>query len=135
MSSRKVTGSNLQKFLVHGLVVIFLGALLASSGRAQAEASLWGFLSDDSGAGIAGAAVKITNLETGAERSLVTDDTGRFNASSLVVGRYEIAASKPGFRTDARTAVTLVVGQREELNLTLHIGDVHQSWSRQSDPQ
>src|SRR3989442_1545486 len=127
MSSRKVLSSNLQKFFVYGLFVIFLVALLASSGRAQAAASLWGFVSDDSGAGIAGADVKITNLETGAERSLVTDDAGRFNAPSLAVGRYEIAASKPGFRTDARTAVTLVVGQREELNLTLHVGDVHQS--------
>ena len=127
MSSRKVLSSNLQKFFVYGLFVIFLVALLASSGRAQAAASLWGFVSDDSGAGIAGADVKITNLETGAERSLVTDDAGRFNAPSLAVGRYEIAASKPGFRTDGRTVVTLVVGQREELNLTLHIGDVHQS--------
>jgi len=127
MSSRKSISSKLQKFFVYGLFVIFLGALLASSGRAQAEASLGGFVSDASGAGIAGAEVKITNLETGAERSLVTDDAGRFNAPSLVVGRYEIAASKPGFRTDARTAVTLVVGQREELNLTLRIGDVHQS--------
>src|SRR5436853_6272626 len=127
MSSRKVVGSNLQKLFVDGLFVIFLVALLASSGRAQAEAWLRGFVSDPSGAGIAGAAVKITNLETGAERSLMTDDAGRFSAPSLVVGRYEIAASKPGFQTGARTAVTLVVGQREELNLTLHIGDVHQS--------
>ncbi|HXN97305.1 MAG TPA: carboxypeptidase-like regulatory domain-containing protein, partial [Candidatus Acidoferrales bacterium] len=109
MSSRRVVSSNLQKFFVYGLFVIFLGALLASSGRAQA-AALWGFVSDDSGAGIAGADVKITNLETGAERSLVTDEAGRFNAPSLVVGRYEITASKTGFRTDARTAVTLVVG-------------------------
>ena len=127
MRSRKVVSSNLQKFFVYGLFVIFLGALLASSGHAQAQASLWGLVSDASGAGIAGANVKVTNLETGAERSLVTDDAGRFNAPSLAVGRYEIAASKPGFRMDTRTAVTLVVGQREELNLTLHIGDVHQS--------
>src|SRR5467141_732327 len=106
MSSQKVVG----RVFVASLVVIFLVALLASSGRAQAEASLWGFVSDTSGAGIAGAAVKITNLETGAERSLMTDDAGRFNAPSLVVGRYEIAASKQGFGTDGRTAVTMVVG-------------------------
>src|SRR5438477_12776007 len=123
MSSQKVGG----RVFVVGLLVTFLVALLASPGRAQAEASLWGFVSDTSGAGIAGAAVKITNVETGAERSLMTDDAGGFNAPSLVVGRYEITASKPGFQTGARTAVSLVVGQREELNLTLHIGDVHQS--------
>src|SRR5438874_1722586 len=121
MSSQKV------RVLVASLLVMFLVALLASPGRAQAEASLWGFVSDTSGAGIAGAAVKITNVETGAERSLMTDDAGRFNAPSLVVGRYEITASKPGFQTGARSVVTLVVGQREELNITLHIGNVHQS--------
>src|SRR5256884_8927356 len=123
MSSQKVGG----RVFVVGLLVTFLVALLASPGRAQAEASLWGFVSDTSGAGIAGAAVKITNVETGAERSLMTDDAGRFNAPSLVVGRYEITASKPGFQTGARSVVTLVVGQREELTLTLHMGDVHQS--------
>src|SRR5437588_7837225 len=127
MSSRKVVGSNLQKLFVDGLFVIFFVALLASSGRAQAQASLGGLVSDASGRGIAGAAFKFTNLETGAERSLMTDDAGRFSAPSLVVGRYEIAASKPGFQTDRRTAITLVVGQREELNLTLRIGEVHQS--------
>src|SRR6266852_137431 len=127
MSSRKVVSSNLQKFFVYGLFVIFLGALLASSGRAQAEASLWDFVSDASGAGIAGADVKVTNLETGAERSLVTDEAGRFNAPSLVVGRYEIAASKVGFQVDRRTGITLVVGQRDELNLKLPVGDVHQT--------
>src|SRR5258708_31204729 len=112
MSPREVVSSNFQKFFVYGLFVIFLGALLASSGRAQAAASLWGFVSDDPGAGIAGAAVKITNLETGAERSLVTDEAGRYNAPSLAARRYEITASKPWIRTDAKTAVPLVMAPR-----------------------
>src|SRR5437762_11877058 len=121
MSSQKAVG----RVFVAGLLMMFLVALLASPGQAQAEASLWGFVSDTSGAGIAGAAVKITNVETGAERSLMTDDAGRLNAPSLVVGRYEITASKTGFQMGARTAVRMVVGQRAALNLPLHFAVVH----------
>jgi Carboxypeptidase regulatory-like domain len=113
--------------LLYAYLTILVSVLAASSVYAQGDSSLWGSVSDASDAGISGATVTITNLETGTQRSLVTDDSGRFNAPALPVGRYEIAASKEGFRTDRRTSVTLVVGQREEVNLKLQVGDVHQT--------
>jgi len=65
MSSRKVVSSNLQNFFRLWPFLIFLGALLASSGRAQAEATLWGFVTDASGAGnCRGRGSKSRNLET-----------------------------------------------------------------------
>ena len=58
-------------------------------------ASLSGTVKDESGAGIAAAAVSVQNLETGAERKLVTDDAGRYSAPSIAVGRYQVSAEKP----------------------------------------
>src|SRR5207247_8312902 len=55
------------------------------------------------------------------------DGDGWLSAPSVVVGRYEVAAFKTGFRGGARMAVTLVVGQREEVDLALQIGEMHQS--------
>ncbi|HEX4379562.1 MAG TPA: carboxypeptidase-like regulatory domain-containing protein, partial [Candidatus Acidoferrum sp.] len=84
-------------------------------------------MTDSSGAAVAGAAVTVINLETGANRSLITDEAGRFNANALTVGHYEVAASKAGFQSNRRTNIALVVGQREEVDLTVQVGDVHQT--------
>src|SRR6202011_2571346 len=91
------------------------------------DSALWGNVTDASFAGIPGATVVITNLETATERKLVTDESGRFSAPALPIGHYEIAVSKSGFRADRRTSINLVVGQREEVDLQLQVGDVHQT--------
>jgi hypothetical protein len=127
MSFQETLTSYFKKILPYAYLAILASVLAASNIYAQGDSSLWGSVSDASDAGISGATVIITNLETGTERSLVTDDSGRFNAPALPVGRYEIAASKEGFRTDRQTSITLVVGQREEVNLKLQVGDVHQT--------
>ena len=115
-------------YLVIVYLVILSGVLAVSALSAQGgDSALWGNVTDASFAGIPGAAVLITNLETGTERKLVTDESGRFSAPALPVGHYEIAASKSGFRTDRRTSINLVVGQREEVDLQLQVGDVRQT--------
>src|SRR5215468_2398155 len=72
-------------------MLVFLAAIsIAGTVRAQSDASISGSVSDGSGGAISGAAVTVRNLETGAERLLSTDEAGRFNASLLLVGGYEI---------------------------------------------
>ncbi len=114
-------------FVTSLVLLISIVAIRPDAVLAQGEVSLWGTVSDSSGAAIAGAQVSVLNLETGSTRSLVTDESGKFNATALNVGHYEIAASKAGFQADRRSNITLVVGQREEVDLTLQVGDVHQT--------
>src|SRR6266849_4991577 len=121
------SASHSKKVLLYMHLVILAGVLVASPLSAQGDSSLWGTVTDASSAGIPGAAVVIRNLEIGTERKLVTDEAGRFNAPALPVGHYEIAASKTGFRTDRRTSLSLAVGQRQEVDLQLQVGDVHQT--------
>jgi len=115
-------------------IMILVGTLLSPTVRAQSEASVSGTVSDSSGGAIAGATVTIRNTETGSERSVSTDEAGRYNAASLPVGTYDLKAEKPGFRSNSRTGVTLVVGQREEILFVLQVGDVHQTVEVQSNP-
>jgi hypothetical protein len=89
---------------------------------------------DATGAGIEAATVHIKNLETGTERIIQTDEAGRFHAPSLAVGSYEIVADKLGFRSERRSGVALVVGQYQELDFTLQVGDVHQTVEVSADP-
>lgn len=127
MRSIERLASHSKRVLLYAHLVILAGALAASPLLAQGDSSLWGTITDVSSAGIRGATIVITNLETGTQRNLITDEAGRFNAPALPLGHYEIAASKSGFRTDRRTSISLVVGQREEVDLQLQVGDVHQT--------
>jgi Carboxypeptidase regulatory-like domain/TonB-dependent Receptor Plug Domain len=106
---------------------LLAGGLLVHPTLAQGDSSLWGSVSDAADAGVAGATVVIRNLETGTERTLTTDVSGRYNASALPVGHYEIAASMAGFQTDRRSSLNLVVGQREEVDFKLQVAQVHQT--------
>jgi len=114
------------------LLVAWLQVLAAS--YAQYNASLAGVVQDATGGAIAGATVRIRNLETGTERAVQTGEDGRFHAPSLAVGSYEIVMDKTGFRAERRTQVALVVGQHQELDFTLQIGDVHQTVEVSADP-
>src|SRR6266536_6151811 len=100
--------------------------ILPATVRAQGEASIGGTVTDATGAVIAGATVKVRNSETGAIRSSQTDASGRYESSLLAVGRYEVTAEKSGFQPTS-TAISLIVGQRASVNLTLLVGQLQQS--------
>jgi len=116
-----------RRLAVSGLLIILSSTLLCFAVSAQADSAVWGSVTDTTGAGISAATVVVRSMETGLERTIVTDEAGRFNAANLSVGQFEIVASKAGFTTNHRTAVTLVVGQKQEVNLQLQVGDIHQT--------
>ena len=78
---------------------------------AQTGASLSGVVTDQTGAALYDVAVTIKNLDTGATRTIATDDGGRYQASGLSPGRFEIRAAKQGFADETRTGIGLAVGQ------------------------
>ncbi len=99
---------------------------LASIAWGQVDASISGAVLDATGAGLPEATVRIKNTETGAVRTLVTDDAGRYAAVSLVIGPYEVSAEKTGFNSQLKKGIALVVGQHAEVNLTLPVGELRQ---------
>jgi hypothetical protein len=89
-------------------------------------ASISGTVKDQSGSGIAAAAISVKSLETGAERKLISDDAGRYSAPSIAIGRYQVSAEKPGFTSQLKTGIDLVVGQTAVVDLTLPVGEIKQ---------
>jgi hypothetical protein len=108
-----------------GLLLLLL-VLSALGARAQGEATVEGTISDATSSAIAGATVKIKNLENGTVRSVISEETGRYEAPLLSVGTYEVLVEKAGFQT-SKTQVTLVLGQRATINLTLAVAALQQS--------
>src|SRR5215469_14868175 len=89
--------------------------------------SISGIVKDETGAGIPAAQVLLKNSETGAERRLLSDESGRYSAPSIAVGRYTVTASKENFQSQTKTGVELVVGQTIGVDLTLRLGDIKQT--------
>ena len=83
-----------------------------------------GVVQDTSGAVIAGAMVTIRNVDTGAVRTLTSDEGGRYIAPVLPVGNYEVRGQQTGFQTEVRSGITLTVGREEVINLTLRVGQL-----------
>jgi hypothetical protein len=101
--------------------------------HAQVSASLTGVITDASGARVPSAAVTVKNVETGAVRSTVSDEVGRYQVLALPVGEYEISASKSGFQEQIRSGIHLVVGQEAGVDLTLGVGAVKEQVTVKED--
>jgi hypothetical protein len=109
----------LHRLLLLALLAFCPGAPLVS---AQVSASIAGTVTDASGAPVPAAAVTATNRETGALRTSVTDDSGRYRMLALAVGEYEIRVAKSGFQDAVRSGIRLVLGQEAAVDVTLQIG-------------
>jgi hypothetical protein len=134
MQFRKVRGFDAGRVFRFGLLVLGMWASGAIASFAQGEASIQGIVTDASGGAVPSVAIRIKNLETGAQRNLATDEAGRFDAAALAVGPYEILAEKSGFRTEVKTGISVVVGQRETVEIVLRVGDVRQTVKVESAP-
>jgi hypothetical protein len=84
--------------------------------------SLVGTIRDKSGAAISGAVVTITNNATAVTSRVSTNDVGDYEVPSLHVGVYSIAASASGFTDAAANNITISVGGRQRIDLTLNVG-------------
>ena len=90
---------------------------------AQTGASLSGTATDQNGGILADVAVTIKNIDTGETRTIATDVGGRYQASGLPLGRFEIRAAKQGFANETRTGISLAVGQDATVDIKMHTHD------------
>ncbi|MFQ5737666.1 MAG: carboxypeptidase regulatory-like domain-containing protein [Acidobacteriota bacterium] len=111
--------------VLFGSVAIFLFVLLlGGTGLLAQDSSLSGTVTDPQGAVVPGAEVTITNSATGAQRTVLTGDAGRYLIPQVAPGTYEVRAELPGFKTAVVTGVALQVDIRSKLDLQLDLGDI-----------
>ncbi len=96
--------------------------------------SIGGTVTDPSGALVPSAHIVLRSEDTGTQRSLITDATGNFVASSLSVGSYTLSVDAPGFAQYVRKGVPLTVGQSLKLNLALALSGSESVTVQSSSP-
>ncbi len=91
--------------------------------QAQYEnGSLVGTIHDPSGAAVPGAAVTVTNNATAVTAKTTTNGAGDYEIPSLRVGVYKVSASAPGFTDAVANNITISVGGRQRIDLSLRVG-------------
>src|SRR5688572_11428662 len=91
-----------------------------SAGQSTAiNGTLEGTVKDDQGALLPGVTVTVTNIDTGEQRVVVTNESGLYRAPLLSLGTYRISAELQGFKKFEQTGVSLRAGQTAVIDVSL----------------
>jgi hypothetical protein len=89
--------------------------------------SISGTVTDESKAVLPGATVTVTNTQTGASRTIVTDERGRYHAFNLQPAVYSVASELPGFSSTSRKDVEVTIGNDVLVDLAMKVGTVSET--------
>ncbi len=106
------------------LWVVFLLSLFVSAPlfAQKYTGTLTGTVTDQSGAVVAGATVKVTSPANGATRTTTTNAEGSFTLPELNPDAYDVSVSKAGFKEVVQRNVVLHVADNLALNVQLPVG-------------
>ncbi|MGH9523110.1 MAG: carboxypeptidase regulatory-like domain-containing protein, partial [Terriglobales bacterium] len=103
-------------------VVVFTAALLTSAfGQNSNSGTVFGVITDESGALVPKASVELKDSATGLVRSATTNEAGRYSFVAVNPGTYVVHASAQGFQA-AQSSVKVGVGNSSAVNLSLRVG-------------
>ena len=92
--------------------------------QAVSTSQITGTVKDQTGAVLPGVEVNVTQTDTGAKRTAVSDETGTYILPNLPIGPYRLEAMLPGFRTYVQTGIVLQVGSNPFIPIGLAVGQV-----------
>ena len=108
------------------LVCLFVVSFVSMQAQLN-EGSVAGVVTDVSGAVVAGASVKITNLQTGSVDEAKTDDIGYYRVLHLQIGAYQVRVEAPGFKATLLESVPVNVGTTARADAKLQPGGARET--------
>lgn len=93
---------------------------------AQNTAEIRGAVTDSTGAVLPGVSLTLTNKGSNQERHQITDVSGNYVFPSLQNGEYVLKAELSGFKMTIRDGMTLQVGQRINIDLSMQVGELRE---------
>ena len=107
--------------------VLFLFILAAALYTFGQEATIVGTVTDPSGAAVAGAAITLTEHETGQVHHLTTGGQGEYVAPDIHIGHYTVRVEAKGFKSSERKDLFLQVGDRARLDFQMQVGTAQET--------
>lgn len=122
------SGSNLfsrmsLRLVLSGVALAFcLFCVTTLSGFGQASSGVTGTVTDSSGAVVPGAAVTVTNINTGQTVKTTTGSAGTYSTRGLLPGHYTITVTASGFSKSVKNDVNVEVSTEETIDVSLNAG-------------
>src|SRR5215475_14427850 len=96
-----------------------VGATRASAQETAQNASVFGTITDETGAALPGVTIEVTSPALQRAQSATTDGQGAYRIANLPPGTYRIEYAISGFRTDVRSGFILPVGFNARVDVTM----------------
>ena len=120
------------KYILSALLSLSMAAPALAQSQG-ANGAIEGTVTDSSAGVLPGVTVTITNIDTGLERSMVTNEKGLYRAPLLPLGTYKVVAELQGFKRFEQSGIKLSVGQSAVVNVTMGVGAVSETITVNAD--
>jgi len=120
---KRITGVALSALLF----VLTLPAF--ATAQAGSTAQIAGTVKDESGGVLPGVTITVTQTNTSATRTAVSDEAGGYVIPNLPVGPYRLEATLQGFRTYVQQGLVLTVNATPTVNITMALGQLSEQVS------
>jgi carboxypeptidase family protein/TonB-dependent receptor-like protein len=102
--------------------LIFLGFAAPTASAQVLYGSIVGTATDQAGAAVPNAVVKVTNTSTGLARQVTTDSAGNYSIPNLLEGEYELSVSASGFKPLTQKGVSVRINNVAHVDVKLEVG-------------
>ena len=110
--------------VLRSLMLIIAVAIWGLAAHGQlSTATMFGTVTDTTGAAVPGATLTITQTQTNFVRTTKTNGEGEYRAEFLPVGPYTVKVDYTGFQEFVQTGMVLAAAQQASVNFTLHPGE------------
>jgi len=109
-------------FRLRFLFVLLVALIGFSASTFAQQTTIVGTVTDPSGAAVANVAVTVTNADTGAVRTIPTNDSGQYAAVDLQIGHYTVKAEAKGFKVAEQKDIVLTIGARIRVDFQMQLG-------------
>ncbi|HEX8880216.1 MAG TPA: carboxypeptidase regulatory-like domain-containing protein, partial [Candidatus Acidoferrum sp.] len=118
-----------RRFLFEGVLLVLLALSGSAIGSAQVNtATLSGTVSDPQNLAVKGAKLTLTNAATGARRTAVTDDSGRYNLVGIPPGQYKLTVDGgASLALYENASIVLTVGESASFDPRLELKGMQQT--------
>jgi hypothetical protein len=123
----KLKSRNLLLVRLLAIVVFQLAFRAPVMAQGETTSAIVGSVTDPTGAAIYGATVTVTSSENGMQRSVKTDDAGRFSFPQLKPGTYLVKAEADRFEARQNNNVSAGLGQKQTVDFKLNIASTSES--------
>lgn len=99
------------------LWALALAGAASRTAAAQTTASIFGIVTDESGAVVAGAKIQAIDTLTNEIRRTATNEVGSYSFSDLAVGVYRVRVELEGFKVAIREGIELSLNRNARVNV------------------